>query len=272
MYNLTRMIKKIIITALVSITLLAQSFADTCIPARPQSFVYDELGILQDAQKQELHSILQSFSAKTSTQIVVVLVNDLCGKDKAMYATELGEAWGVGSKENDNGIVMLIKPTGGSGQRQTFIAVGYGLEGVIPDAIAKRIVEQELLPHFKQNDIYGGIVAGITVLMKLTEKEYTAEEYEKKSEGNYSIFFLLLFVLLAFVFFTKFTEARKYARSNNIGFWAALFLLQSMTQSHSGSFSNFRSGGGSFGSSGGGSSFGGFGGGSFGGGGAGGSW
>jgi uncharacterized protein len=179
----------------------------------------DEIGILQVEQKQELDRILQAFSTKTSTQIVVVIVNDLCGKDKAMYATELGEAWGVGSKEHDNGIVLLKKPTGGQGQRQTFIAVGYGLEGVIPDAIAKRIVEQELIPRFKQNDIYGGIVAGITVLMQLTEKEYTAEEYVKKTEGDYSIFFLLLFILFAFILFTKFSEARKYARSNNVSLW-----------------------------------------------------
>lgn len=266
------MIKHILLAALYILVHVSTSFADTCIPARPQSFVYDELGILQEQQKQELHNTLQAFSNKTTTQIVVVIVNDLCGKDKAMYAIELGEAWGVGSKENDNGIVMLIKPTGGQGQRQTFIAVGYGLEGVIPDAIAKRIVEQELIPRFKANDIYGGIVAGLTVLMQLTEKEYTADEYVKKTEGNYSLFFMLLFGLLAFVFFSKFFEARKYARANNVSFWVALLLLQSMANKHPGSYSNFRTGGGGFGGSGGGSSFGGFGGGSFGGGGAGGSW
>ncbi len=266
------MIKQRIVFVLLLLVSIVPTYADTCIPSRPQSFVYDEIGILQVEQKQELDRILQAFSTKTSTQIVVVIVNDLCGKDKAMYATELGEAWGVGSKEHDNGIVLLIKPTGGQGQRQTFIAVGYGLEGVIPDAIAKRIVEQELIPRFKQNDIYGGIVAGITVLMQLTEKEYTAEEYVKKTEGDYSIFFLLLFILFAFILFTKFSEARKYARSNNVSLWVALLLLQSMSNRHSGTYSNFRSGGGSFGNFGGGSSFSGFGGGSFGGGGAGGSW
>ena len=85
---------------------------------------------------------------------MVVVVNDLCGMDKAMYATDLGQAWGVGRKGKDNGIVILIKPTGGKGQRRTFISVGYGLEGVIPDATAKLVVENEMIPNFKNRQFF----------------------------------------------------------------------------------------------------------------------
>lgn len=236
-----------------------------CFPKKPEParFVNNLSGTLTDTEVNELENILSNFEHSTSTQIVVILINDLCGYHESQYAYEIGQRWGVGQKNKNNGVVILVKPTGGAGEKAVFISVGYGLEPVIPDAIAKRIVENEMIPNFKNGNIYQGIFNATEKIMGLASKEFTADQYYKK---DYSpilfplipiLFFILIFVL----------RTRRYSKRNNIPFWIAWSLINASRKSHRGSWGSFSSGGGSFSS--GGSSFGG---GSFGGGGAGGRW
>src|ERR1041385_6723316 len=121
------------------------SFAgDNCIPEKPSpprlvnnlSKEFPEF--LSAGEEQALEEKLERFSRETSNQIVIVVVDDLCGYDANQFSTMLGEKWAVGQGKFDNGVVVMIKPTGGAGQRDAYIAVGYGLEGGIPDAIAQR--------------------------------------------------------------------------------------------------------------------------------------
>lgn len=245
---------------------------DDCFPARPDKLVLDQADILSPQQEQALESKLENFDRSNSVQVVVLTVTDLCGMDPAQFTYEVGEKWGVGQKEFDNGVVLMVKPTGGQGERHTFIATGYGVEGVLPDATCKLIVEEELIPHFKSDDMYGGIDAGVNVIMQIVAQEYTAQEYGKKAakRGKRSGWFGLIVFIFIFAIFiiSRLSRARSYANTNNVGLWTALWLISSTNRSHGGGWSNFNSGGGSFGGGG----FGGFGGGSFGGGGAGGSW
>ena len=143
-----------------------------------------------------------------------------------------------------------------------FVATGYGLEGVLPDATVNgTIIDSEMIPHFKQNDYFGGLVSGIKVIMALTSEEYTAEQYQQnvqESGGSPIPFFIIIFVLI----FSIFGRGRFYSPGRSLPFWLAMGMM-SGGRSHGGSFNNFSSGGGGFG---------GFGGGGFGGGGAGGSW
>ncbi len=244
------------------------SFAQSsCIPEKPTQrpfYVHDESNVLSSDQVLYLEQQLQLFDDSTSNQIAVVIVNDLCGDEPQEFATQLGQAWGVGQEKTDNGIVILIKPTGGKGERKVFIAVGYGLEAVIPDATAKMIVENEMLPSFKQGDIYNGIVNALNVLMPLAKGEFNEKEYRDKSAmGTAGVIFLIVLAVLFFILFKVFS-ARSYSRMNGTSFWTALWLSSMMGRSGgSGSWGNFKSGG---------SDFGGFGGGGFGGGGAGGDW
>ncbi len=90
-----------------------------------------------------LEKKLQEFAISTSNQIVVLIVDTLNGYEPWDYATRIGDKWGVGQKKEDNGIVVLIKPTGGAGNRKTFISTGKGLEGAIPDVTCLKIVNQE---------------------------------------------------------------------------------------------------------------------------------
>lgn len=228
-----------------------------------QNLVQDYADVLSDNEEQNLRHALQSFEDSTSTQILIVTVNDLCGYDKAGFTYKLGENWGVGDAEFNNGIVIMIKPHGNKGDRHTFIATGYGLEGVLPDAIAKRIVENEMIPHFKKKDYYSGIAYAATTVMEITGGEYSADEYAKNTGIKSVLPFLGILLIFILIMIIKARKTRKYAHTNGMGFWAAWALMNASSRSHGGSFGNFGSGSGGFG---------GFGGGSFGGGGAGGSW
>ncbi|MBN2745578.1 MAG: TPM domain-containing protein [Bacteroidales bacterium] len=247
----------------------------------PPKLVNDFVGVLSNAQNQALEQKLVQFNNQSSTQIAIVVVDDLLGYDRAEYTIQLAEKWQIGQKGKDNGILIMIKPTGNSGQRSAFIAVGYGLEGVIPDAIANRIVENEMIPQFKNGDIYQGLENAVNTLMSLSSGEFSADEYQKADDKkSIFAFFIFLIVLVVFIILVPSSQAFSYMRTHNIGYWAALWLiLSSGRTSGSGTFGHFTNGTGGFGGFGGGGrgfggggGFGGFGGGSFGGGGAGGSW
>jgi len=259
-------------------------FNDGRIPAKPNPprLVNDFANIINSRDEAALEKQLVLYNDSSSTQITVVTVNSLNGQDIAQFAYEIGEKWGVGQEGVDNGIVLLIAPN----ERKTYIATGYGLEGALPDAYAKRIVEDIMKPEFRRNNYIGGITKAVKQIVSYIKGEiqYTRPEISPLS-GLLPIFilFLVLFIFLVIV------------ASNNNGGGGGYTIDDSGTHRHgkggwgggtwttgggwgkpsgggfSGGFGGgFGSGGGSFGGGGGG--FGGFGGGSFGGGGAGGSW
>ncbi|HYX09521.1 MAG TPA: TPM domain-containing protein, partial [Bacteroidales bacterium] len=223
------------------------------LPERPDPprLVNDFAGILSTGQEQQLEQKLENFSRSSSTQIAIAVVKSLDGDDISDYAFKLGEKWGVGQKGNNNGIMIVVKPKTASSRGQAFIATGYGLEGVVPDAIGKRIVEAEMIPHFKQNDYYGGLEAATNTLIDLTKGEYTAQQYAQRSRqqdnsGAWFFFAIILFVIIV-SFLGRARRARHYSMGHNVPFWLALFMLSGSSHSHGGSFGNFSSGSGSFG-------------------------
>ncbi|MCX6233917.1 MAG: TPM domain-containing protein [Bacteroidetes bacterium] len=248
------------------------------IPKRPQPprLVNDYTGLLQPGEINALENKLVSFSDSTSNQIAIVIVDSLYGYDPQSLAYQIGEKWGVGQKGFNNGVVVLLKPKKGNTRGDVFIATGYGLEPVIGDAISKRIIENEMIPEFKNNNYYQGLDKATSVLMSLAAKEFSKAKYRKKT-GGYPIGALIPIIIIVIVFLLmRGSSARSsyHVGKSSLPFWATMFMLGSMGQGrqHDGSWDNFTSGGGGFGGFGGGGGFGGFGGGSFGGGGAGGSW
>ncbi|MEI6817560.1 MAG: TPM domain-containing protein [Bacteroidota bacterium] len=232
----------------------------------------------------QLHALEQEcrkFNDSTSTQIAIVIMKSVGDYDIADYAAQLGDKWGIGTKKKDNGILIVVAKD----DHKMTIQVGYGLEPVIPDAIAKTIIENEMKPSFKEGNFYLGLHNSVITLMSLARKEFTPDQYMKNKQGRseeqspFGFLSLVILVIVFFVFFRKYRSVRNYAAMNNLGFWAAWALLAASTNRSSGYYNNFNYGGGGFGGFGGGggggssdSGFGGFGGGSFGGGGASGSW
>lgn len=250
------------------------------IPERPvpPRLVNDLAGVLSSDEEQSLEKQLVGFDEETSTQIVVVTVNSLHGYDKADFAYRIGEQWGVGQKGKNNGIVILVLPKSAGRSGEVYVAVGYGLEAVIPDALANRlIVNQEMIPRFRENNYFGGIRDGVTVIMDLARGEYTAGHYAAKSgkpagSAGPGILFALLIIILVVLPLVRKGRHVHSAGSRGLPLWLLLSMMNTGGR-HRGGWGDFSSGRGSFGGGNfGKGGFGGFGGGSFGGGGAGGSW
>ena len=220
---------------------------------------------LSPPEAAQLEEKLEVFSNETSNQICVVIVDDLNGYDASEYAFQLGTEWGVGQKDKNNGIVILIKPTGGAGGRDLFIATGYGLEGAIPDLATKRIREKEMYPYMKQGDNYTALDKGTDVLMKLAKGEIDVKNYTRgsgKTPGG-GMTVLIIIVLIIILLRAIFGGGRGGGGRTFSGLGSALFWGSMMGGGGGGRlFCGGSSGGG----------VGGFGGGGFGGGGSGGKW
>lgn len=236
-------------------------------PMSPPRLVNDFASIFSDTEKQVLESKLRTYNDTTSTQIYVVTVKDLDGYAASDYSFRLGEKWEIGQKTKDNGAVILIKPKIGNSRGEAFIAVGYGLEARINDAYAGRIVREQMIPHFIENDYFSGVNAAIDTMIKRLAGEYDPDM--KESTKGPSSFTIILFIFL-FIMFIRLLSKKGGGGDQNIGGDGSsrgnrgpIFFPPLMGGGRSGGF-----GGGGFGGGG----FGGGGGGRFGGGGAGGSW
>lgn len=232
-------------------------------PMSPPRLVNDFAGLLTAEQQHRLERKLVDFDRETSTQITVVTVADLEGYAPGDYAQRLHDKWGVGGDGKNNGIVVLVKPRTADSKGEAYISVGYGLEGVVPDITAGRIIDNEMLPAFRQGDMYGGIDRAATVLMQLTRGEFTADEYDGGDSPGGIVAAVILFTLIWIVLAIVSARNRKNGGGGSSsggrgGGWIPPVILGGGGGRRGGGFS----GGG----------FGGFGGGMSGGGGAGRSW
>jgi len=251
--------KKLFVIYSLLISFFASAQIESVIPAKPSpaKLVNDLTGnFLTTYQKEALEAKLVSYDDSTSNQIAVVIVESLEGYSVDDYAFELGRKWGVGNKEFNNGVVILISTGGGSGNRKAAIAVGYGLEGAVPDLTAKAIIDNSLIPNFKEGNYYRGLDEATDDIIKAAEGRYTAPaSYGKKGgKGLSTAAIIFIVILLIVVFGGGASGGGTYVSRGGFGGWT------------SGGGSGWSGGGGSSGG------FGGFGGGSFGGGGASGSW
>lgn len=238
-------------------------------PSTPNTLVTDYTGTLTADEVNRLERKLVAFDDTTSTQIAVAVMRSVGDYDIADYGVRLAQRWGIGSQENNNGILLLVA----LGDRRVTIQTGYGVEGAVPDAIAYRIIQQEITPAFRRGDYYGGIDRATDALMQYTKGEYTASP---KAQGGGGGGFLLLMIIAVVVFVLISRSGGGggkggrvvSSRGGNDIFWTSVLLggLGGGGRRSGGGF-----GGGGFGGGGGGG-FGGFGGGGFGGGGASGSW
>lgn len=255
-------------TLFVAIVLaIFSTFAAYAIPSRPepQRLINDFAGLLSPSQTQALENMLVEFDDSTSNQIAVITTLDLEGYEISEYATRIGLEWQVGSEKFDNGIVIAVKPKTQESGGKVFIATGYGLEGAVPDAYAKRIIEREMIPHFMNEDYYGGIRQACITLMKLASGEIS-EPREEEEDSIWILISMLIIMFFVFVVIAVALENHNDGKGPG-GRGPVIYTGPIITSGRNyGSFGGSSFGGGF------GGGFGGFGGGSFGGGGAGGSW
>jgi uncharacterized protein len=264
---LKSLVSVVILVTLFSYIISAQDFPEKPVPPR---LVNDFAGLLTSQESNSLEGKLVAYNDSTSTQIAIVTISDLQGYDIADYAQRLAEKWGIGQKGLNNGIIVLVKPkTSESSRGEVNISPGYGLEGVIPDLVCSQIIDNEILPEFRNGNYYQGLDNATSTLMSLASGEFPADQYGKSKGSGLSnlapfIFFIIFLVILIFIR-SNGGSNHKHISRKGLPLWMLLTMMNSGSNRHSGSWGGFSGGGG-------GGGFGGFGGGSFGGGGASGSW
>ena len=260
---------KYIFFAVFLLLLNAALFAQT-FPEKPNKLVNDYTNTIPAAEINQLEQKLVAFNDSTSTQIAVVLIKSLEGYDIADYGVRLAEKWGIGGSKNNNGVLLLVS----LGDRKVTIQTGYGVEGALPDAIARRIIENEITPNFKTGNYFAGINQGTDAIISYTKGEYKNDAPKKGRNSNgKGIGFIVIIIIIILATL----KGGRGGGSQIIGgrggaspFWW-LLLGSQLGRGSGGGFGGFSGGSGGFGGGGGGG-FGGFGGGGFGGGGASGSW
>jgi uncharacterized protein len=233
------------------------------LPPKPDHYVSDRAGILSPQTIAALNSRLEAFERDTSNQVIVATFPKVPeGYALEDFTQRTAEAWGIGQSKEDNGVALFVFPN----DRQTRIEVGYGLEGALPDLLAKRIIESEILPAFRAGDFDAGVTRGVSAILQATRGEYrgsgrTNADTGAEDSGSWMLFVLFILIILIIIAANRNALQRGayYGPRGRRAVW-----IPPVT------------GGGGFGRGSGGGGFGGGGfsggGGSFGGGGAGGSW
>lgn len=241
--------------------LLASAGAQEFISVPPlQTRVTDKAGMLSENQQNALENVLKEYEERTGSQIAILLVSKTEPEAIEQYSIRVFDAWQLGRKGVDDGVLLLVAKNNPPSLRRLRIEAGRGVQGVLTDAQSKRILQDVIAPHFRQNDFYGGLAAGVSAITSLLDQEpfpappqKQAAAQEEESEGM--SFGLFLFFVFMFLMMSR-SRSRRYARHRHGWGRAApgIILGGGFGHGHSGGF------GGGFGG-------GGFGGGGFGGGG-----
>src|SRR6267154_2177954 len=225
----------------------SQLYAQRAVPDHGGVWVHDEANVLSAATKAQLEALLKAERDSTSNQIAVLIVPSLEGEDIDGYGIRVVDQWKLGTKDNDNGVLLLIAIQ----DRKVRIEVGQGLEGVLTDALSSRINRNEIAPRFRQGDYEGGVKAGVVSIIQAIKGQYINNEPPSRKRGGRSPLTTIIIIIVFLVIASR----RRGGGGGLGGYWAAGALMGGL-------------GGGR--SSGGGADFGG--GGGFGGGGSSDSW
>jgi uncharacterized protein len=236
------------------IILLLLLLVSSTSPAQPEvpelrNWANDLTNTLSQEELEKLNIRLKTYEDTTTNQLVSLMIGSLEGYPLESYSFEVAEKNKIGTKEKSNGVLLLVVKN----DRKMRIEVGYGLEGVLPDALSSSIIRNEIAPYFRKDEYYRGINSGIDAIIAAVKGEYKSDFKERsKGIGVSGIIFILIIIFIIISFIPK---SRRMGRSGGYVY-------------HGGGWGSGGFGGGSIGG------FGGFsgGGGSFGGGGSSGSW
>jgi len=154
--------------------------------------VVDQAQLINQADETALTQKLQNLEENTSVQFVVVTINNLQGYDIADYTLQLGRYWGIGQKENNNGIILLVSKE----DKKMRIEVGYGLEGTVTDAYSSYVIRGIMVPSFSQGAFSTGIMLASDKLIAKIKEEPGAKIPKEYSDDNSLLIFLLLPLLI----------------------------------------------------------------------------
>lgn len=164
---------------------------------RPHGYVNDFAGILSSSEKAELEGMISNFERNTTIEIAVVTISSLNGTDIETYSVELFEQWGIGKRNLDNGVLIVVAPN----ERQTRIEVGYGLEGNLTDLRSYDIIQNYMLPQFREGRYGQGLRDGVQKIMIVTSgKGIDPAPSSSAYNQEYDAFSWCCIVIVIFVF------------------------------------------------------------------------
>ena len=184
-------------TLLLAFTLYGSMFAIAQVAVPPLTgHVIDQTGTLTAEQKATLEQTLTAFEARKGSQLAVLMVGSTAPEAIEPYALRVAEQWKLGRKKVDDGVIVVVAKA----DRTLRIEVGYGLEGALNDATSKRIIDETILPRFKQQDFAGGIQAGVAQIIRVVDGEPLPQPGAKGTAGvgdigNIGQYAPILFVL-----------------------------------------------------------------------------
>jgi uncharacterized protein len=207
------------LTLFVALVLIAPAkAADPDYPALTGRVV-DDAGLLSAEDERTITVDLEALEKKTTDQLVLVTLPSLQGFEIEEFGYKLGRHWGVGQEGKDNGVILIVAPK----ERKVRIEVGRGLEGVLPDAIAKVIIENAILPKFRSGDFPGGIKAGLRDITLVLTGDAEAVTLRSKDTGEevgdwVAILILVVWVLIfGFVMWSIITSIRHGVKTGKGG-------------------------------------------------------
>lgn len=243
----TKIISKLLPLLLLTLWVLPMARAELNLPDQPKTYVSDLAGLLDFGQKQNLEKALSQLEKNSSNQVLVVTVPDLQGLPVEDYAIALAEKWKPGQKDRDNGVILLVAPK----ERKVRIEVGYGLEGALPDATAKSIIEDHILPDFRRGDFTRGIFSGVAAIEAAIKGEYEALAPGEKPSNPYAKLLGFVLALVALIVIDLINRRRRAFGHDSTGWHVMPFFLGGGSGRSSGGSSwgggGFSGGGGGFG-------------------------
>lgn len=239
----------VLILVLAYIPLLAQEIPSRPVPLR---FVNDFSSILSRNEKALLEQELVDFERETSTRVVIIAVTGFDGASLGYFVSKVAEEWEICQGGASKEALVVFKPKTLNEKAEVYIATGDKTGHLIPEAVANRIINYEMTPRFKQNDYYGGLAAGIKVIMELTRGEYTTEAYtnqvvNSEKKRNPCLFLIFLLLLASLPMLGGWKKGRCFTTGRNgLPFLSTISMIGTRRNSYSGLYANFSSGNGSF--------------------------
>lgn len=201
----------ILLTALLLVSLFAACALALAVP-RLTGRINDNAHMLSPETIQGLDAKLAAFEKSDSTQVVVLTIPSLEGESLEEYSIKVAQAWGIGQKGKDNGVLLLVAKA----ERKVRIEVGYGLEGRLTDALSGRITRNVIVPAFKRGDFNAGIADGVSAIMEAVRGEYHQEDTPPASTDDDALGGLFALLIMA-LFLSPVLPRRWWVRGAIVG-------------------------------------------------------
>ena len=210
--------------------LLATLLASVLAVAGAQDFVpvpqlrariTDQIGMLDGNQRNALENVLKEYEDRTGSQVAILIVSKTEPEAIEQYSIRVFDEWKLGRKGVDNGVLLVVARDNPPALRRLRIEAGRGVQGSLTDAQSKRILQDVIAPHFRQNDFHGGLVAGVSAITALLDKEKFAPPEERRTaqeqeDGGSPLLMFLIFMIL-FIILSRRRSSRSY--SHRHGRW-----------------------------------------------------